>query len=471
MIEELSVFWLMIGSVLAGCILCGFLSYLYYQKILTTTQQALQSQLASALGRLESLKERLQDIQEERTRLQQDIRNLEGTKSAALAKLEDLQQLTSERDSLFEQTKETLSDTFQSLAAQALATNNQGFLTLAQEKFRALQDETSAQLDHRHSLWESLLTPLTESLYTYQKATQDLEHQRLREISAVSEQLRNLATAQIALQTETAKLANALRSPNVRGRWGEIALRRTAELAGMSGHCDFLEQESVAGETGRLRPDMIVKLPAGRDIVVDSKVPLNAFLESLEADSEAPRQAALNRHVKQVKHHIHQLAAKEYWDQFPAAPEFVVLFIPNDSFLAAAAERDPTLIETALSKKVVLATPTTFIALLRSVAHGWRQGQLAEEAERIAALGQELSDRMGIFSEHMARIGQSLGRSVESYNAAVASLETRILPTARKFHQLGISGKKAIPSPPTLDQNPRSFSHPTPPDPESVDPP
>lgn len=448
---------LMLGSFLAGGVIFWGLSYLKFQKTLASAHQALESQLASTLGQLTPLKEHLRDVQEERNRLQQELRTLEGAKAAALAKLEDMHTLVAEREALFTHTKETLSDTFRSLAAQALATNNQDFLTLAQEKFRALQNDTAAHLDHRNAVWEALLQPLTESLQTYHKATQDLEHQRLREISAVGEQLRHLASAQVALQTETSKLANALRSPQVRGRWGEIALRKTAELAGMSAHCDFLEQKSVTGETGRLRPDMIVKLPAGRDVVVDSKVPLNAFLDSLEAQTELEREAALNRHVKQVKHHIFQLAAKEYWDQFPSAPEFVVLFIPNDSFLAAAAERDPSLMETALTKKVVLATPTTFIALLRAIAYGWRQGKLTEEAERIAALGQELFERMGTFSEHMARMGQSLGRSVESYNAAIASLETRIFPTARKFQQLGISVKKEIADAQYLDQTPRTL--------------
>ncbi|MDR4495661.1 MAG: DNA recombination protein RmuC [Nitrospirales bacterium] len=448
---------LLMGSFLAGGGIFWGLSYLKFQKTLSKSQQTLESQLASALGQLSPLKEHLKETQEERTRLQQELRILEGAKASALTKLEDMQALVSEREALFHETKETLSDTFRSLAAQALATNNQGFLILAQEKFRALQTETSAHLDHRHALWESLLQPLTESLQTYHKATQELEHQRLREISAVSEQLRHLASAQVALQTETSKLANALRSPQIRGRWGEIALRKTAELAGMSAHCDFFEQTSVTGETSRLRPDMIVKLPAGREVVVDSKVPLNAFLDSLEASTDLGRETALNRHVKQVKHHILQLAAKEYWEQFPSAPEFVVLFIPNDSFLAAAAERDPSLMERALTKKVVLATPTTFIALLRAIAYGWRQGKLTEEAERIAALGQELFDRMGTFAEHVARMGQSLGRSVESYNAAIASLETRIFPTARKFQQLGVSVKKEIADPQHLDQTPRSL--------------
>jgi DNA recombination protein RmuC len=355
-----------------------------------------------------------------------------------------------------EDAKVTLSDTFRSLASEALAGNNRGFLTLAEEKFKALKEETAVAFDQRHTSIESLLHPLTESLRTYQQESKDLEDKRLRELSAVGEQLRQLASAQSILQTETSKLVNALRSPQVRGRWGEIALRKTAELAGMSKNCDFFEQDSVATDTGRLRPDMIVKLPAGRDVVVDSKVPLSAFLESLEAHTDEDREAALNRHLGQVKRHISQLAAKEYWDQFPSAPEFVVLFIPNDSFLAAAAERDPSLVESALTKKVVIATPTTFIALLRAIAYGWRQEQVAEGAQRISVLGQELADRMSTMAEHFSKVGQALGRSVESYNATVTSLENRILPTARKFKALGINTKKDIMDLQSVDHIPRS---------------
>jgi DNA recombination protein RmuC len=272
----------------------------------------------------------------------------------------------------------------------------------------------------------------------------------------VGEQLRQLALAQCLLQTETSKLVNALRSPQVRGRWGEIALRKTAELAGMSANCDFFEQESVSTDTGRLRPDMIVKLPAGREVVVDSKVPFSAFLESLEAHTDEDREAALGRHLGQVKRHISQLASKEYWDQFPAAPEFVVLFIPNDSFLAAAAERDPSLVESALTKKVVIATPTTFIALLRAIAYGWRQEQVAESAQRISVLGQELADRLSTMAEHFSKVGLALSRAVESYNATVTSLENRILPTARKFKSLGIPIKKDIVDLTSIDHMPRT---------------
>jgi len=223
----------------------------------------------------------------------------------------------------------------------------------------------------------------------------------------------------------------------------------------MSVHCDFVEQESVATDGGYLRPDMVVKLPAGREVVVDSKVPLGAFLEALEARTDEERDAALLRHVSQVNQHVANLASKEYWAQFKAAPEFVVLFIPNDSFLAAAAERDPSLVESALAKGVMIATATTLIALLRAIAYGWRQELVAESAQRISALGQELSDRMGTIAEHLGRVGAGIGKAVEAYNAAVGSFETRVLPAARKFKVLGAGGKKEIEELEPVEQSPR----------------
>ena len=330
----------------------------------------------------------------------------------------------------------------------------------AEEKFRALKDEAAVDLESRRKAVEHLIQPLTETLSAYQKESKELEDKRLREMSAVGEQLRGLMAAQTTLQSETAKLVNALRSPQVRGRWGEITLRKTAELAGMSAHCDFVEQESVTTDEGRLRPDMVVKLPAGREVVVDSKVPLGGFLEALEAKTDEEREVALAKHARQVNQHITKLASKEYWDQFTAAAEFVVLFIPNDSFLAAATEKDPSLVESAMTKKVVIATPTTFIALLRAIAYGWRQELVAESAQRISALGQELSDRMGTLAEHLIKVGGAIGKAVESYNAAVGSFESRILPSARKFRILGAGGKKEIEELEPIDQMPRSLTAP-----------
>ena len=416
---------------------------------------------ASAESRSEELRQQLQDVQLQLSQLRDQFREMESAKIAAETKNVEAEKNLSAQQLLLKEAEAKLSDTFKSLAAEALAGNNAGFLTLAEEKFKALKEEASTDLEQRKSSIEALLQPLTQTLTTYQKETKELEDKRLREVSAVGEQLQQLASGQLKLQTETAKLVNALRSPQVRGRWGEIALRKTAELAGMSPHCDFIEQESVSTETGRLRPDMVVKLPAGREVVVDSKVSLAAYLEALEAQTDEERDAALLRHAAQVKQHVNKLASKDYWEQFKSAPEFVVLFIPNDSFLAAAAEKDPNLVEAALGKQIVIATPTTFIALLRAIAYGWRQEQVAEGAQRISALGQELSDRMGTLADHLMKVGGSLGKAVESYNAAVASLESRVLPSARKFKQLGVGGKKEIEELQAIEQQPREPSQPT----------
>ncbi len=450
--------WWILASALLSTVFTWVLTSLFHRNRKLEALQALESQLAANSVQLAGLQNQLKALNQEYTEVQKEFRLMEVAKVSAEIKLADAQQHFESQRTILDEAKLTLSDTFRSLASEALAGNNKGFLALAEEKFKALKDETASELKHRHTSLEALVNPLSESLRTYQQETKALEDKRLREFSSVSEQLKHLATSQSTLQSETSKLVNALRSPHVRGRWGEIALRKTAELAGMSAYCDFHEQQSVATDTGRLRPDMVVKLPAGREVIVDSKVPLSAFLESLEAHSDESRDLALKRHAGHVKTHVRQLASKEYWDQFSEAPEFVVLFIPNDSFLAAAAEQDPTLIESALSQKVVLATPTTFIALLRAIAYGWRQEQVAESAERISQLGQELAERIATMGEHFSKVGQTLGRAVESYNATVASLENRILPSARKFKQLGVNTRKEIPDLQPVEQSPRPSS-------------
>jgi len=452
-----SLWWIFASALLSG--ICAWaLSALIHRSRKLEALQTVKTQLATRTVQLENIQNQLASLHQEYDDLQRKFRLMEIAKVSAETQLSDTQRHFDSQRALLDEAKLTLSDTFRSLAAEALAGNNQGFLALAEEKFKALKDETTIELDHRHTSLEALVKPLAESLRTYQQETTALEEKRLREFSTVGEQLKHVASAQSTLQSETSKLVNALRSPHVRGRWGEIALRKTAELAGMSAYCDFHEQQSVATETGHLRPDMIVKLPAGREVIVDSKVPLIGFLESLEAHTDESRKLALQRHAGHVKSHIRQLASKEYWDQFSAAPEFVVLFIPNDSFLAAAAEQDPSLIESALSQKVIIATPSTFIALLRAIAYGWRQEQMTESAQRISQLGQELAERMGTMIEHFSKVGYTLGRAVESYNATVASLENRILPSARKFEQLGVNSRKEIPDLHPVEQSPRTPS-------------
>jgi DNA recombination protein RmuC len=453
--EDTQFLWIILTSALVGGGLAWILSSLLHQSRGMAALRKTEIQLTTSQAQEREFRNQLAALHHAHEHLRNEFRAMEMAKVSAETHLADMHQHIETQKATLGEAKLALSDTFRSLAAEALAGNNQGFLTLAEEKFKALKEEACVDLAQRQTSIETLLVPLTESLRTYQQETKELENKRLREFSAVGEQLRQLASAQSTLQTETSKLVNALRSPQVRGRWGEITLRRTAELAGMSANCDFYEQKSITTETGRLRPDMIVKLPAGREVVVDSKVPLSAFLESLEAQSEAAREAAMTRHAGQVQSHVNQLASKEYWDQFPAAPEFVVLFIPNDSFLAAAAERDPSLVEAALNKKVVIATPTTFIALLRAIAYGWRQEQVAEGAQRISTLGQELADRMSTMAEHFSKVGHMLSRTVESYNATVASLENRILPTARKFKEFGVHTRKDVPELQPVEHRPR----------------
>ncbi len=419
-----------------------------------------EARTAAAEARVEEIRQHLTSARGDFETLRERLREAETAGVAAETRVIEIEKNLAEQKTLLEDARTKLSETFKSLAAEALAGNNAGFLVLAEEKFRALKDEAAIDLESRRKAVELLVQPLTETLSAYQKESKELEDKRLREMSAVGEQLRGLMTAQTTLQSETAKLVNALRSPQVRGRWGEITLRKTAELAGMSAHCDFVEQESVTTDEGRLRPDMVVKLPAGREVVVDSKVPLGGFLEALEAKTDEEREVALAKHARQVNQHITKLASKEYWDQFTAAAEFVVLFIPNDSFLAAATEKDPSLVESAMTKKIVIATPTTFIALLRAIAYGWRQELVAESAQRISALGQELSDRMGTLAEHLIKVGGAIGKAVESYNAAVGSFESRILPSARKFRILGAGGKKEIEELEPIDQMPRSLTAP-----------
>lgn len=419
--------------------------------------------VVSARGRAgravaEELRRQLEAGRGEAAKLQAQLTAAAAEKAAAEARAIAAQQNLEEQKGLIEDAKGKLTDAFKALAAEALKSSNQDFLALAETRFAALRQEAEGELEARKTAVETLVQPLRQALEEYQEEAKALEEKRLREISSVGQQLHAVAQAHTSLQRETAHLVNALRAPQVRGRWGEITLRRTAELAGMAKHCDFVEQETVATEGGRLRPDMIVRLPARREIVVDSKVALNAYLEALEAPAPEEREAALVRHAQQVRSHARQLASKEYWTQFKETPEFVVMFIPGEAFFAAAAERDPTLMEDALAKGVLIATPTTFIGLLLSVAYGWRQEQIAENAQRISDLGREVHERMATLIEHLARVGKGLKSAIDAYDNAVGSLESRVLPAARQFKELGAGGAKEIPTLEPIAQVPRSLA-------------
>jgi len=441
-----------------AAVVAGVLAYLVARVRAAGRLAEAQTRTSAAEAVASEVKEQLAFAQRDFETLRDKLSRSETDRADALARLEESHRNLVAQKDLLEQAKLNLTDVFKALAADALAQSNKGFLTLAEQKFKALSDDAKSDLDTRRTAVAQLVEPLNKALADVREQARGMEERRVKEISAVGEQLRSLAQAEVALRHETSQLVNALKSPQIRGRWGEIALRKTAELAGMSKHCDFVEQESVTGEAGRLRPDMVVKLPAGREVVVDSKVPLAGFMEALEATGDADKTQALARHALLVRQHVSKLATKEYWNQFTTTPEFVVMFIPNDSFLAAAAESDPGLIESALTQNVVIATPTTFIALLRAIAFGWRQELVADGAQKISQLGKELADRIAVVAGHIDSLGSSLAKSVDSYNAVVSSVETRLLASARKFKELGAEGKREIEEVRPIEQSPRQLT-------------
>lgn len=363
--------------------------------------------------------------------------------------------LEEEREQVLALATERLQHAFGQLAHEQFRSHSETFLKLARESLGAHHERAKGELAAREQAIDNLLRPIREVMQRTETQLHELDRSRRETHGNIAAQLEAMASSQQALSTETRNLVKALRRPEVRGQWGEITLKRLVELAGMVEYCDFETQAHTVTDTGVIRPDMVIKLPEGRELVVDVKTPLDAYLEATEAESDATRRSALERHAAIVQGRIRELAGKSYWAQFESSPEFVILFIPGDQFLSAALAERPQLLDDALRQNIILATPTSFVALLKAIAYGWQQVELAEHAHEIRSLAVQLYERLGTYTGHIARLGKSLGDSIKAYNSSVGSLERMVLPGVRRFTELGVKPRQELSQTSTVDEAPR----------------
>jgi DNA recombination protein RmuC len=417
-----------------------------------------QAEAAEARGRAEAAEAERKRDQDEMDRVRRALAEAEKAAAAGAATLEAERKRATEQLALFESAEKNLREAFAALSAEALRTNNDAFLGLAKTALGEFQQGARGDLEARQKAIEELLKPVRESLGKVDATIQSVEKARAEAYGSLSQHLVSLGQTQSQLQEETRRLVTALRAPQVRGAWGEMQLRRVVEMAGMLDHCDFHEQVSMAD--GRLRPDLVVRLPGGKNVVVDSKAPLSAYLAGLEARDDDERAKHLADHARHVREHMDQLGSKAYWGELDDTPEFVVMFLPGEAVFSAALQHDPGLIEAGVKNRVIPASPVTLIALLRSVAYGWSQEKIAEGAQRISDLAQELYERMAVVGEHFAKVGRGLETAVGAYNSAVSSLESRVLPSARKMRELGVPGTRAIETIDPVEKPPRALQAP-----------
>ena len=398
----------------------------------------------------ESLEAQRLHLQSNCDELHERLRVAETGFAESRARAEETQKRFEEERELLAQAERKLTDTFKSLASDTLRQSSGDFLKFAEAKLKAAQDLASRDFEAREKKIEDIVKPARDSLARLDEELRKMENDRRGVEGQLTEQLRHLGA-------QTGKLFDALRTPSVRGRWGEIQLKRVVEIAGMVEHCDFFEQEIQSTDSGRFRPDLRIQLPGSKNVVVDSKVPLKAYLEAMECPDETTRALKLVEHANQIRTHVTQLSSKSYWDACKPTPEFVVLFLPGEMFFSAALQSDAALIEDAAARKVILATPTTLIALLKAVSYGWRQEQLAENAEHISELGQELHERVATMASHLARLGGALGKAVEEFNNTARSMESRVLVSTRRFKELGVASKKEVEELPFIEIAPRKL--------------
>ncbi|HKR13128.1 MAG TPA: DNA recombination protein RmuC [Pyrinomonadaceae bacterium] len=451
---------LVVGAVSLWFITRAKLKYEFERgRVAATTEHAtLVERLAGKEDQVRELREALDQENQTIEELRNENSRTASQLSALQTRLEDERRINQEKLALLTNAEEKLADAFKALSADALRNNNQSFLDLAQQNLEKFQETARGDLDRRQTAIDELVKPLKESLDKVDGKIVELEKTRVGAYAELREQVKTLATSQSQLQSETGNLVKALRTPHVRGRWGEIQLRRVVEMAGMVRYCDFTEQTTVNGEDGRLRPDLIVRLPGNRTIVVDAKVPFEAFYESIAAVDEQVRISRLKDHARIVRTHIATLSRKSYQEAVQPTPEFVLLFLPGETFYSAALENDPKLIEDGVSQNVIIATPTTLIALLKAISYGWRQEQMAENAHEVSNLARKLYDRLRTFTRHYDTVGRNLDRALDAYNQGVRSLETRVLVTARRFKERGaLAGDDIKPVEP-IDKTTRPLS-------------
>ncbi len=441
----------MVSSSIAFIIFGAAIGYLISWLLTRSRSQVLDVRLSAVQNDLNLARAEAQKLATANGGLNTRCATLEAT-------LEHERKANDEKLGLLDRATTGLREAFQALSADALKSNNQAFLELARTSLERFQSEAQGDLKSRQEAVANLVAPIGESLKKVESQIQQIEKDRSEAYGDLTAQVRSLIGTQEKLQTETGNLVKALRTPTVRGRWGEIQLRRVVEIAGMLSYCDFSEQETISTSNGRLRPDLVIKLPGAKNVVVDAKTPLLAYLDAIDCTDEALRQAKLRQHAQQVRTHLTQLSSKGYWEQFEASPEFVVMFLPGETFFSAALEQDPTLIEYGVTQRVIPASPTTLIALLKAIAFGWNQEKLARNAKEISSLGKELHDRLRSLGTHFEAVGRGLDKAVESYNKAVGSLETRVMVSARKFSELGAPVTDELPPINIIDTTTRNLT-------------